>query len=1164
MKKLFDIISARTGPVAVTGISDAGQAYCIFELYRRMNKPVVIVAPNSKIAELLLDDLRFFAPKEQIFFHELPAYNVSPFKLLSYQGKIAADRIGTLFRLTEGTGPPLIVTTIEALSGRLIPKQVLLEYAELLMVGESLDRDLFAEKLTRGGYTQSVLVEEPGDFCLRGGIIDIYPPLYPDPIRIELFGDMVDSIRSFSAFTQRSKISMDEVIILPAREAIIDSAQIDEISTRLRVQAAAQGLSVTQIREMIGRLKSEGALNEIEGFLSIVYSASDTLFDYLQESTLMVLIEPAEITQAARDLADQVDRGYAAACDANQLCVEPIKLYLSWDKMARRLSSYRPVMLKRLSVNVDRDQPLSPEFEVAFNVLDNDLVKAEMVHAANNEVLLQPLSKWLITQMSSGCATLVVCHTKARAGTLVKMLKAYDVHLQRVDSITDIDLKTGGVWVMAGNVSAGFVWPEVSLAVITEDEIFDTRTIRSKRPAQRRQSPPPDISDLNSGDLIVHIDHGIGRYEGLVKLSVNELKNDFLLIVYKDEDRLYLPVDRMGMIEKYMGVDDAAPKLDKMGGLSWARAKARVKRSAEKIAGELLELYAARKINHGFAFNDPAVDYQNFTASFAFEETPDQKKVIADVMADMARPTPMDRLVCGDVGYGKTEVALRAAYLATDNAKQVAMVVPTTILAEQHFSTFSGRFKRTPYTVACLSRFRSAGHQQEIIKQLKTGGVDIVIGTHRLFSKDVEFKDLGLVILDEEQRFGVKHKEKLKRMRTTVDVLALTATPIPRTLHLSLTGVRDISTISTPPEYRQAIATYVCEYEESVIRDAIKREMARGGQIYFVHNDIAGIERMARRLKQLVPKVRLDIAHGRMREDELENTMYRFQRGDIDMLVCTTIIESGLDVPTANTMLVNRADRFGLAQMYQLRGRVGRSDRQAYAYLIINRESGLTKTAKKRLKVLMAHSDLGSGFQIAMHDLKIRGGGTILGAAQSGHIAAVGYDMFLRLMKDAVAKLKGQTSAEALEPEINLPLAAHIPEDYMPDIDQRLTTYRRLTRMTEPEEVSALKQELKDRFGVPPEAVVSLLVKILLRILAIKAGVTRLDFMAKQLVLYLSIPHLKNPTGIIDWITTSPRKNGFHLSPNHVLTVRMDTDNSRRNLSRTKNILKEMIRHGNS
>jgi len=1161
---LFGTISKRNGPVAITGLSGAERAYFINRLYRKFRQPVVIVTAESDTAKQLLNDLRFFSTKQPSFLHYFPPHNVAPFKSLSYQRNTAAERIGTLYRLTEGNGPPVVVTTVEALSERLIPKRILLQYADLLMEGEQLDRDQFSENLVCGGYTQSVLVEEPGDFCMRGGIIDVFPPLYQDPIRIELFGDSVDSLRLFSATTQRSKASIGEVVILPASEAIFEREHIEEITTRLRLRAAEQGLTVTRIRELTGQLKTEGMLSDIEGFLPIVYPSPDTLFDYISESSQCLLIEPADIAQTAEDLAGKIDSGYAAACRENRLCVEPDDLYLTWSQEVDRLISYRPIMLKRLAINTSDDLQLRPELTIELGVDDNGLVTAEMAHISDGRSLFQLLSKWILSQKFAGNTTVVVCHTNARARNLKKMLRAYDVQLLFAETIAGVKRDMGRVWAVQGQLSHGFVWPEESLAVITEDEIFDTKSFRQKRPVTRRQSPPPDISDLNVGDLIVHADHGIGRYEGLVKLTINGLSNDFLLIVYKDEDRLYLPVDRMGMIEKYMGVDGASPTLDKMGGLSWARAKARVQRSAEKIAGELLKIYAARKVHNGYAFNDPASGYQTFTALFAFEETRDQQQAIEDVMADMAKPIPMDRLVCGDVGYGKTEVALRAAYMVADNAKQVAMVVPTTILAEQHFFTFSNRFKRTPFNVACLSRFRSARHQQEILNRLKTGGVDIVIGTHRLFSKDVEFKDLGIVILDEEQRFGVKHKEKLKRIRTTVDVLALTATPIPRTLHLSMTGVRDISIISTPPEYRQAIVTYVCEFDETVIRDAIRKELERGGQIYFVHNNIASIERMAGRLKQLVPEVRMDIAHGRMREEDLENTMYRFKNGEIDMLVCTTIIESGLDVAAANTMLVNRADRFGLSQMYQLRGRVGRSDRQAYAYLIIARESGLTRTARKRLKVLMSHSDLGSGFQIAMHDLKIRGGGTILGAAQSGHIAAVGYDMFLKLMKDAVTKLKGETTIGPLEPEINLPLAAYIPEHYMPDIDQRLITYRRLARMTASEEVTSLKRELKDRFGELPDEAVSLLVKIMLRILAIRAGVKRLDLAEKQLTLYLSTPHLKNPAGIIDWVTHIGRDSGACLSPNHVLTIRIDDGHTRRFLSRTKNILKEIIRHVNS
>jgi transcription-repair coupling factor (superfamily II helicase) len=528
----------------------------------------------------------------------------------------------------------------------------------------------------------------------------------------------------------------------------------------------------------------------------------------------------------------------------------------------------------------------------------------------------------------------------------------------------------------------------------------------------------------------------------------------------------------------------------------------------------------------------------------------------------MGRATPMDRLVCGDVGYGKTEVALRASFVSVYNGKQVAVLVPTTVLAEQHYSTFSERFKRFPVQIACLSRFRSPSEQRAIIKDLKEGKIDIVVGTHRLLSRDVFFKELGLLILDEEQRFGVKHKERLKNFRKTVDVLTLTATPIPRTLHMSLLGIRDISVISTPPEYRQSIITYISEFDDSVVTEAIRKELQRKGQIFFIHNNVESIEKMALKLKKLVPEVRLAVAHGQMGEEDLEQVMLRFFKKEVDMLVCTTIVESGLDIPSANTILVNRADKFGLAQMYQLRGRVGRSDEQAYAYLFIPPESILTKDAQKRLKVLMEHSDLGSGFQIAMSDLQIRGGGTILGASQSGHIAAVGYEMFLELMENAIADLKGETVREVLSPEINMPLSAYLPESFIPDIDQRLAAYRRLSKMTELSEVSEYKAELVDRFGPLPREAGNLLLKIMLKVTAVKAGVKRLDLTDTRLVLAFSETHQKNPAGIVDMILKAPKK--YELTPDHILKVRLTAKGPVGQMAESKNILKEIKQHVNN
>ena len=729
------------------------------------------------------------------------------------------------------------------------------------------------------------------------------------------------------------------------------------------------------------------------------------------------------------------------------------------------------------------------------------------------------------------------------------------------DTFADVKNEPDTLWICLGRVSAGFVWPTESVALITEAEIFGLKSHRNKSSRNRRPAELLGLQDLKKDDLVVHVEHGIGRYAGLVKLQIDGVADDFLELVYKDGDKLYLPVDRMNMVQQYMGVEGVEPVIDKMGGQSWKRIKARVKRSAEKIAGELLKLYATRKLEKGHAFK--AIDdyFRDYEAGFEYEETADQVNAINTVLEDMYRTTPMDRLICGDVGYGKTEVALRASFIATHNGKQVAILVPTTILAEQHYATFCKRFERQAINIACLSRFRPRREQKQILDDLKTGKMDIVIGTHRLLQKDIVFKDLGLLVLDEEQRFGVRHKEKLKSLKQNVDVLALTATPIPRTLHMSLMGIRDISIISTPPEFRQSIITTVSEFDDELVAVAIRKELQRNGQIFFVHNNIQSIDRMARKLQQLVPEVRLDTAHGRLGENELEQVMYRFFNKEFDMLVCTTIIESGLDVSSANTIIVNRADRFGLAQIYQLRGRVGRSDEQAFAYLIIPPESIITSDARKRLKVLMEHSDLGSGFQIAMNDLKIRGGGTILGASQSGHIAAVGYDMFLKLMENAIAELKGQPPVETLDPEINVRLSAFLSESYIPDIDQRMAAYRRLARMTELQEVSNFKSELIDRYGKSPAEANNLLFKIGLKILSKQAGISKLDLSDRQMHLQFSEAHLKNPHALVEMIQSAPER--YELTPGQVLKVKLENEHGGSHLKRAKNILKDVIQRVN-
>ena len=1159
VQALFAQIATRDRSITCLGLNGSDRAYLVSKIYHQLRIPMLVVAPSIKEAESFLENLRFFNPDVDFPLFSFPAYNILPFKFLAYHNETAARRISTLYQMLTSNLAPLVVTSIDALFQKIIPKQEIVNYAELLVVGEEVQRDDLIEKLVSGGYAHASIVEEPGDFCVRGGIVDIYCPLYADPIRIDFFGDRVESIRIFSAASQRTLKSIDEAIVLPAREMVLNKEFLPPIINRIRSRAAELEIPVTEIRKIVNSVRQGQGFPGIESLLPMIYPRLDSVFDYLPDKSLVISTGNGELERAATDCEDLIAQNFAAACQSKKLCVDPATLYLSWSEIKDLISQNKPLVFKMLEVQ--QSQGLNRPAEIRFEpVIDSNAdLSLSLKNYQDKENLLRPLADWINEKRSRGLTTLLVCRTKTQAERLKSLLVPYGFQFQFADTFAHATIERRTLYLCLGHLSAGFSWAAESIAIITEAEIFGLKPLRRKLPRAERTSELLDLQDLKKGDLIVHVEHGIGRYDGLVKLKVDGLTNDFLLIVYKDGDKLYVPVDRMSMAQKYMGVEGIEPVIDKMGGNSWKRIKARVKRSAEKIAGELLQLYAKRKYEKGVAFSPVDSYFHDFEAGFEYEETADQVKAIEDVLQDMYQPNPMDRLICGDVGYGKTEVALRASFLAVNNGKQVAVLVPTTILAEQHYTTFSKRYERYPINIACLSRFRPVREQKQIIERLKAGKLDIVIGTHRLLQKDIAFKDLGLLVLDEEQRFGVKHKEKLKRLKQDVDVLTLTATPIPRTLHMSLLGIRDISIISTPPEFRQSIITYVSEFNTDLISEAIRKELHRSGQIFFVHNNIQSISKIARKLQDLVPEARLDIAHGQMSENDLERVMYRFLNRHFDMLVCTTIIESGLDIPSANTIIVNRADRFGLAQIYQLRGRVGRSDEQAYAYLIIPDESVLTKDAQKRLKVLMEHSDLGSGFQIAMNDLKIRGGGTILGASQSGHIAAVGYDMFLKLMENAIAELKGEAPLEPLEPEINVRISAFLSESYIPDIDQRMAAYRRLAKMTELQEVSEFNTELIDRYGELPKEAGNLLYKIVLKIFAKKAGIGRLDLTDQHLLLHFSAEHLKNHDALVDLISAAPER--YALQTGHILKVKLAGYRGRSPLSRARNILKEITQH---
>ncbi|MBW1889639.1 MAG: transcription-repair coupling factor [Deltaproteobacteria bacterium] len=1166
LNTLMNAVPGRKSTIDCVGFSGAEKAYAVSRLYEQLGMPTVVVASSPKSAKQFCDDLRFFFRNDSEHVVEyFPPYNILPFKFMASHNETAASRLRTLYHLTQREKSPVVVTTVAALMKKIIPKKALVDYSELVLEGEEVDRDGLVRKLVSGGYMPAAIVEEPGDFCARGGILDIFSPLYPDPVRIEFFGDFVESIRFFSAATQRTRENTKEAVIIPAKEVILKEEEKKAVIARIREQGARLNLPVTEVRKIVGRIKEEGVFNGIESFIGLIYPGLESLFEYVPEGTLWVSAEVEAAEKSAKDAHEQFINNFESAIDDGSFAVEPHKMYFDWRQVKEKLDNTRPLEFKILPVILGEGRAPAEIETYQYHIEDNTLLSGELRNPGNREQAISPLVEWLKANQAKGYVTAVTCATVAQTERLKSLLAPYGIPVRPSDVFPYWQRGLGGrdgrVYLCLGKVSTGFVWPAEHLAVVTEREIFGARKRRKKSRKGSTNRQLLAFEDLKTDDLVVHEEHGIGQYKYLKKLDMAGFINDFILIVYRDGDKLYLPVERMNLIQKYMGVEGTIPVLDKMGGVSWGKIKQKAKKSAEKIAGELLKLYAVRKVNKGFGHAPVEDELGDFEAGFLFEETADQLRAIEDVLADMQKPTPMDRLVCGDVGYGKTEVAMRAAFMSVFNNKQVAVLVPTTVLAEQHYASFSERFSNYPVNVACLSRFRKKGEQKKIVEGLKSGDIDIVIGTHRLLQKDIGFKELGLFVLDEEQRFGVRHKEKLKRIRSTVDVLALTATPIPRTLHMSLVGVRDVSLIATPPEYRQSIITYICEFDEGIAREAIRKELKRKGQIFFVHNNINTIEKTAGYLKTLVPEVRLDIAHGRMDEKKLEGVMLRFMRREIDLLVCTTIIESGLDIPSANTIIINRADRFGLAQMYQLRGRVGRSEEQAYAYLFIPDESYLGRAAQKRLKVLMEHSDLGSGFQIAMSDLQIRGGGTILGASQSGHIAAVGYDMFLKLMEESISELKGMRHVQRLEPEINMALSAYVPEAYIEDIDIRLSIYRRLAKMTDTAELSEVKKELIDRFGTLPDAAGNLLLKILLKILARKAGVARVDISEKNLSLHFSEAHQENPTGIVAMITAHGDR--FRLTPGHILKTKLSHPGTYGRLTQAKNILKDIALHVN-
>jgi transcription-repair coupling factor (superfamily II helicase) len=891
--------------------------------------------------------------------------------------------------------------------------------------------------------------------------------------------------------------------------------------------------------------------------LNHFYSHLDTLFDYFPENGLLLLMDSMRLEEQAdrfiKKFIKDTERYRLEAGERESLFPEIEGILASRVTINKCIDRHQRIGFNELAIEDKEHPPRSLNISAAFNI-EEDL---ELKLAGRGRRSLAPLAEKITDWLNFGSRVVLVCRTEQQAYRLEEILRNYEVPVDEVVEHWDLVSEGKGLSICLGRLSKGFSWPDLRINVVSEDEIFGPKRSLAKRKAGGKRLGWTSFSQLKEGDLVVHQDHGIGRYRGLSKMEIEEKINDFVIIDYAQNDRLYIPADRISILQKYIGADENNPKLDRLGGRSWDLVKQKAKKSIREIAKQLVEIYAVRKHLKGHAFSRPDNEYREFEATFEHEETPDQIKAIDDVLSDMESERPMDRLICGDVGFGKTEVAIRAAFKAVMDGKQVALLVPTTVLAEQHYVTFAKRMKPYQIEVGVLSRFKTKTMQKETIARVRSGKTDVLIGTHRLLQKDINFKDLGLLIIDEEQRFGVKQKEKLKKFRALVDVLAMTATPIPRTFHLSLMGIRDLSIIETPPEDRLAIQTHLSHYDEATIVHAFESELERGGQVFFVHNRVRTIANMAERLQQLFPKGRFGIAHGQMKEKDLEDTMFRFLQKEIDILVCTTIIESGLDIPSANTIIIHNVDRFGLSQIYQLRGRVGRADESAHAYLLLSKTSDMTRDAEKRLRALMDFSHLGAGIHLAMHDLKIRGGGNILGFSQSGHISAIGYELYMRLIEQSIAELKGEEWHEEIDPEININIPAFLPADYISDTDVRLNLYRRLSFIREESDLKAMVEEMEDRFGLSPPEVSSLIEVMSVKLLLKKMDISKLDVRFDGLILTF-LPDTKiEPEQVIEWFGNRPER--FQFLSDKKLKVETGTVKSLEAIIEGKKILEAFI-----
>ena len=1161
--------------IAVGGLEGSARAFVMALLFRQLRRPLIVISPTEKEADACVRDFSLFLGGNQAVL--LPSWDLLTTDMFAFQRETELARLEVFHRLAYG-GPTVVVISARALMQKVIPREVLEGYVEWISVGDIRERDELVRKLTEGGYGRVTLVAGKGEFSVRGNMIDLYSPSAPHPFRLEFFGDELESIRVFDEATQRSIQELAEFMLFPAREVILTPERRERAVRNIRRRSNELELP-RAVKDKLAEMIATGigsAVNPL--FHSLFYDSGDrfqicphddsrdhglgTLFDYLPAAGLLVLDDPLAVGQAEEKIENDLDRFLLKAHDQERFHLEKESAYLTAAEVSGRRQGMRQLHLEGLALGTGDDARPSVRFHLGRDIAVGGTAGTE----AEETGILRPLAEKIRGWLGDGNRVVFVCGGQECMQRMGQLLARYDLPVRKgtgpfLDNGDRFEIcpheDPGALLLRDGRVSGGFHLPGMNLVILSEEEIFGKKVLRRRVRPAREGYFLKSFGELAEGDFVVHTEQGIGRYRGLQKLTAGGIENDFLLIEYQENDRLYLPVDRIDQIQRYVGPDGFVPKVDKLGGTSWETIKERVKKSVREVAEELVAIYAAREVMDREAFAAPDRIYDEFCAAFEFEETPDQAKAIEDIHLDMDGGKPMDRLICGDAGFGKTEVAIRASLRAALDGKQVAVLVPTTILAEQHHQTFSQRLKPYPIRVEVLNRFRTKAEQKEILDGLVRGAVDIVIGTHRLLQRDVTFRNLGLVIIDEEQRFGVSHKEKLKKLRTLVDVLTLTATPIPRTLHLSLVGIRDLSIINTPPEDRLPVKTHVLEFNEEVIADAIRQELARNGQVFFLHDRVRSIYTMARLVQKLVPEAQVGVVHGQMTPKEIEGTMARFVRREDNVLVCTTIIGAGLDIPTANTIIINRADRFGLAQLYQIRGRVGRSKEEASAYLLVPKGAMLSRDARKRLQVIMDFTEPGSGFRIASNDLEIRGAGSLLGISQSGHVSAVGYELYTELMEKAIREIKGEPAPEEeVRPEIHLGIPAFIPEAYMVDEHRRLVTYKRVSLSATDEDLDGIRDELLDCYGLVPPEVENLLAVIGIRNLLKGLKGRKMGYDGRAMSVFLQEKSPVDPVRIIEMYRRKIR--GVQLTPDFKLTIPMPGLEGPEILTRARELLREL------